>query len=222
MKLELITRKPDSAAHPTPILFVHGAWHAAWCWDEYFMPYFARRGYLSFAMSYRGHGGSDGRDSLLRNLSRDYVEDLSQVTQDIEQQTGALPIVVSHSLGGYVTQKLLERRQLPAAVLLASIPTTGALPFFGRFMLRHPAAFFKAALTLDGYHFIGTPALTREAFFSADMPDDRVKAYLARMNHESYLAGFEACVNLPRPGKVRTPLLVLGAADDQVFTQAEV
>ena len=74
MQLELITRKPTSAAHSTPILFVHGAWHGAWCWDEYFMPYFAQQGYTTFALSYRGHGNSDGRDSLLRNLAREANE----------------------------------------------------------------------------------------------------------------------------------------------------
>jgi hypothetical protein len=32
--LEVITYKPLSSPRPTPLLFVHGAWHGAWCWIE--------------------------------------------------------------------------------------------------------------------------------------------------------------------------------------------
>ena len=39
MQLEVITHKPK-AVSSTPILFVHGAWHGAWCWEN-FLPYFA-------------------------------------------------------------------------------------------------------------------------------------------------------------------------------------
>ncbi len=45
MQLEVITHKPK-AVSSTPILFVHGAWHGAWCWEN-FLPYFAERGYES-------------------------------------------------------------------------------------------------------------------------------------------------------------------------------
>lgn len=62
MQLEIISRKPASSARPTPLLFVHGAWHAAWCWAEYFLDYFAAHGYESSALSLRGHGGSEGHN----------------------------------------------------------------------------------------------------------------------------------------------------------------
>lgn len=42
--LELISHVPASPAHPVPLLFVHGAFVAAWCWDDHFLPYFAQRG----------------------------------------------------------------------------------------------------------------------------------------------------------------------------------
>ena len=42
--LEVIDKGAVSEAHPAPLLFVHGAWHAAWCWDEYFLSYFADKG----------------------------------------------------------------------------------------------------------------------------------------------------------------------------------
>jgi len=64
MKIELITRKPDDKPKATSLLFVHGKWHGAWCWDEHFLPYFAAYGYDSTALSLRGHADSEGREGL--------------------------------------------------------------------------------------------------------------------------------------------------------------
>jgi hypothetical protein len=47
--LELVDRGSCSDAHPTPLLFVHGACHAAWCWDAHFLDYFADRGFRALA-----------------------------------------------------------------------------------------------------------------------------------------------------------------------------
>ena len=38
MKLEILSEKPKGTPKQTPILFVHGAWHGAWCWEK-FLPY---------------------------------------------------------------------------------------------------------------------------------------------------------------------------------------
>jgi len=62
VNLEVITEKAVSDVRSVPILFVHGMWHAAWCWAEHLLPYFAQHGYASYALSLRGHGGSEGRD----------------------------------------------------------------------------------------------------------------------------------------------------------------
>jgi NADPH-dependent stearoyl-CoA 9-desaturase len=35
--LEVIDKGSSTAQHPAPLLLVHGAWHAAWCWDENFL-----------------------------------------------------------------------------------------------------------------------------------------------------------------------------------------
>ena len=64
MNLETIKEELVSDAHPTPFLFVHGVWHAAWCWAEHFLPCFAQHGYISHALSLRGHGGNEGRERL--------------------------------------------------------------------------------------------------------------------------------------------------------------
>jgi pimeloyl-ACP methyl ester carboxylesterase len=53
-RLEIITQQPKKDAGLTPLLFVHGGWHGAWCW-EFFQSYFAEQGYVSHALNLRGH-----------------------------------------------------------------------------------------------------------------------------------------------------------------------
>ena len=61
LDLEVIARKAEGGSEYPPLLFVHGSCHAAWCWDEHFLPYFADHGFDSYALSLRGHGGSAAR-----------------------------------------------------------------------------------------------------------------------------------------------------------------
>jgi len=89
--------------------------------------------------------------------------------------------------------------------------------------MRHPAAFLKANATLKLYPIVGTQELTREAFFSSQMHEETVKTYYHRMQNESYRAFLDMMLlKLPRPGRVKTPMLVLGAANDTIFSQKEI
>lgn len=219
MQLEIVTQEPQTDPHPTPILFVHGAWHGAWCWAEHFLPYFAEHGYASLALSLRGHGTSPGRERLRRTRIADYVTDVAQVVSQLPKP----PILVGHSMGGLIVQKYLETHSAPAAVLLASVPVMGVVKTTLRTAMNHPLPFLKANLTWSLYPIIGTPTLTREAFFSMDMPAEQLDRYFVRMQDESYPAFLDMMVfNLPRPKKVAVPLLVLGAANDTIFHPDEV
>lgn len=219
MNLEVISREPRNNPRPTPILFVHGAWHGAWCWAEHFLPYFAEHGYASHALSLRGHGASEGRQRLRRARIADYVADVAQVARQLPLP----PVLVGHSMGGLIVQKYLERYSSPAAVLLASVPVAGVLNATLRIARRHSLLFLKANLTLSLYPLISTPGLAREAFFSADIPEDRLDRYFANMQDESYLAFLDMLVfGLPKPSRVGTRLLVLGAASDTIFHPREI
>ncbi len=219
MQLEIITQEPESISQAPPILFIHGMWHGAWCWAEHFMPYFAQRGYPSHALSLRGHGGSQGRDRLRWTSLADYVSDVAQVADQMDEP----PILVGHSMGGMIVQKYLETHRAPAAVLLASAPPRGVIPATLRVFLRHPLAVLKANLTLSMYPVVGTPQLAQEALFSADMPEDKVTSYASRLQDEAYRAYLDMMgLNLPRPQRVETPLLVLGAKNDMIISRKDV
>ena len=61
-----------------------------------------------------------------------------------------------------------------------------------------------------------------DAFFSPHVSGEEIARHFARVQPESFRMELETMLfNLPRPGKVKTPLLVLAAANDRVFTVAE-
>lgn len=219
MNLEVISKQPSSSPRPTPLLFVHGAWHGAWCWAEHFLEYFTTRGYAVHALSLRGHGASPGRDRLRWTRLADYVADVAQVASQFPKP----PVVIGHSMGGAVVQKYLETHPAPAAVLLASVPPAGVLATTLRIARRHPLEFVKTNLLLSLYPLIGTPALAREAFFPASLPQDKLRTYFAQLQDESYRAFLDMLLfDLPKPQRVTTPVLVFGAANDTIFYPYEI
>jgi len=65
---------------------------------------------------------------------KDYVETLESQIKLISPA----PVVIGHSLGGAILQKYMENHQLPAAVLLASLPPKGMPPMVLGVLRRHP------------------------------------------------------------------------------------
>ena len=219
MKLDIISKSPLVANGSPPLLFVHGAWHDAWCWDVHFLDYFVQHGFNVHAVSLRGHGGSEGREKLRWMRIAQYVDDVVAAADQLESQ----PIVIGHSMGGHVVQKYLERRVAPAAVLLASLPPAGALRTTLRILRRHPWIFLKMNLTLSLQPLVATPELAREYFFSQELSDGQLQGYWEQLQDESYMSFLDMLVlNLPKPQKVRTTMLVLGAEMDAVFSVDEV
>jgi alpha-beta hydrolase superfamily lysophospholipase len=90
-------------------------------------------------------------------------------------------------------------------------------------LTRHPLAFLKANLTMSLYPVVNTPSLSRELFFSPDIPEAEFKEYFSRIQDESYFAFWDMLLlNLPRPKRVKgTPILVLGAERDRIFPRAQ-
>lgn len=217
--LEVIDKGCVSQDHPVPLLFVHGAWHGAWCWDENFLGYFADLGYRALAVSFRGHGGS-AIDKPLRTCSvEDYVEDVTSVADSLPVD----PVVIGHSMGGLIVQKYLEARRAPAGVLMASIPPRGNYGSSLRWLRNHPWHAIKVAVTGRSLPYINTPELAREKFFSPETPEEQVLECAARLQEDSARVSIDCLMlNLPRPDRVTTPLLVLGAEQDGAHTRKEV
>lgn len=219
MNIELISRIPSTADHAVPILCVHGAWHAAWCWEKHFLPYFAEKGYAAYALSLRGHGMSDGRRDLVRHRVKDYVEDVRSVVLRLTRP----PILIGHSLGGHVVQKYLEQYPVPAAVLMASVPVGGIVKMLTRLARTHPLRFLKVNTLFTLYPFVDTPRMAKEMLFSEGMNGEELKEYHGKLQDESYLSFLDMTFLAPlRPWRITSDVLVLGAENDRVFYRRDI
>jgi pimeloyl-ACP methyl ester carboxylesterase len=218
-KLELISRLPSRPRSAPPILFVHGAWHGAWCWDEFFLDHFAARGYAAHALSFRAHGESEGRGGLHRCRIRHYVEDVAAVAAALPSS----PILVGHSMGGFVVQKFLETNSAPVAFLLASIPPNGARSTYARLMRHRPLDVLRANATLSLWPIISDPQRAQRLLFSEAALRGDVARRHRLLQDESVLSVLD-CLALERVSvnHVRSPVHVMGAADDAIVTSHEI
>jgi pimeloyl-ACP methyl ester carboxylesterase len=219
MELELLEAHPAPGAEPAaPLLFVHGAWHGAWCWERV-LPFVAARGHDAYAVSLRGHGRSPLRRSLRLTTLGDYVEDVAAAVARV----GRDPILVGHSMGALVVQRYLAGGGRAAgAVLLAPVPRSGALATTLRFAARHPLAFLEVNLTWSLWPALRTPALARELLLSETFSAEEVRVIHARLQDESYLAYLGMLLPRLDPSRVRVPVRVVGAGADGLFGAEEI
>jgi pimeloyl-ACP methyl ester carboxylesterase len=213
--LELISHAPASPAHPVPLLFVHGAFVAAWCWDDYFMPYFEQQGFSAFSLSLRGHGGSSGREGLSLASINDYETDVLRIVRHV----GEPVVMVGHSMGGMVVQRSLHRVNAAAAVLMASVPPEGLLGSSLLLAAREPALVQEINLIQNSQPGFATMEGLRHAIFSGCISNAEVSRHFARMQPESQRAVFD--LSWPQHffiGRATgVPVLVLGGGNDAFF-----
>lgn len=205
----------------SPILFVHGMWHAAWCWNENFFDYFEQRGLAPHALNLRGHGGRlTGPRSLRWTSLADYVQDLCDAVALFRNT----PVLIGHSLGCLLVEICLERVRPPAAVLLA--PTRHAI--FRRstvgFFQRHPWRCVELVLRGSMRPVVATPKLGQEMLFAPTHPPDQVQLYCSRLQDESFRVATELLLGIgPRPTtSPSTRILVLGGGVDRAVSRGAV
>ena len=133
------------------------------------------------------------------------------------------PFLVGHSMGGFVVQKFLETHLSPAAFLLASIPPGGARPMYVRLMRNQPLDVLRANATLSLLPFISDPDRAQRLLFSAAMSPEDVARYHRLLDDESMLGALD-CLALEQvvPTEVRSPIHVMGAADDAIVARCEI
>jgi alpha-beta hydrolase superfamily lysophospholipase len=208
--LEVIEKGSSSDAHPAALLFVHGATLGAWTWEG-FLDFFADNGYRAIALNLRGHGGSPVSKPLNKCTIADYVDDVRSVAANLE----ATPILIGHSMGGFIVQKYLETGTAPAAVLVSSAPPRTWWPAALRCARKHPWPAIKVAMTRKALNMYPTSGHMREILFSPSTPEPIVEQCFARLQEESFRAldMDMGLLNLVHPRRVTTPMLVLEGAD---------
>ena len=214
-ELEILHRAPTVTSQGLSLVFVHGAYAAAWCWEEHFMPYFAEHGYPCYALSLRGHGGSEGHEYLALTSLEGYVAAWGRVLDDIEGPV----VLVGRSMGGMVIQQYLHKHAVHGAVLLASVPPEGLLNSALQLAFREPQVFLELNMvhSSEGRH-TAIDNIGR-ALFSPALPRSEMIKFLTRFQPESHRAILDMSF-LPFRFQGRAqqvPMLVLGAGKDTFF-----
>ncbi|KAL0034437.1 hypothetical protein WJX79_002369 [Trebouxia sp. C0005] len=225
--LRLNANKAPRHAKP-PLVMLHGSGHAAWCYQETFMPYFADRGYDTYAISFRSQGESD------RQLGVKSAGTLGSHAADLDHFVSTLdqpPVIIAHSLGGLIAQRYVlqdstaKPHQKPAGlVLLASAPPAGNGSLVGRTMRKRPLFSIRLTWGFITRSYSRSLSLFKEMFMSCDIPEQDVQRWFKLLQDNmspvqlvdlAYMNKHELPMPKPLPG-FSTPVLVMVGDQDVV------
>lgn len=197
-----------------PLLLVHGMCCTGDVWSNY-RTYFEAKGHAVYTPTLRPELRL--RRSPPKALGQlrvdDYVDDLEQVVDQIEAETGQTPAIIGHSMGGLLVQVLAQRGRGRAVVSVSPTP----IP-----MVSPPVLSFITRLTEFGLRTrLGPRAVLPPAFmanrdvFNCVVPTERLGHWKA-MVHES-LSVFADFRNAHvDPKDVRMPALIVGCSRDRL------
>lgn len=219
--LETFARLPASSrTRKPPLLFVHGGYVDGWCWTPHFLPWFADQGWPAHALSLRGHGGSGGREMLFATGLDDYAADVERVAGSL----GEPPVLVGHSMGAAIVERMIAMHPVRAAVLVAPVPPTGLVPVATRLAMERPdylahmVSMDPSRLSADVLHAL------RPYYFSDDVEPAILAESVRHLTGESSRALLDLSLRLHwlKPERNGIPLMVLGAEGDRISTPADV
>jgi pimeloyl-ACP methyl ester carboxylesterase len=207
--LELIHVPAQGKQNGPPLLFIHGGFHGAWCWADHFMPWFSQRGFDCYAISYRDHGESARTKQHDEWRLRDYVDDVRWAVAQLPER----PILIGHSLGGTIAQKLAAEGRYPAMVLLAPSPIGGSNRAALRMLFNFPGPMYRAMV--KGDLAAALPAFL-SFFLSDDLPQAEREQIAARCTgRTSQKAANDAFyLDCPKPKPLGIPVLVVSGEKD--------
>ena len=222
LKLEVQSQQAYAGlAKKAPMVFIHGSYHAAWCWSEHWFDYFASRGHDCYALSCRGQGRSDVPKGVsVAATLEEHADDVTAFCASLEKP----PVLVGHSFGGLVAQRVMCQQYPPslaALALVASVPPTGNGPMVGRFLRRSPIASIKITYAFIAGAFKTNAALCRECFFSNDLSETTLLKHMGQIAESCNvrlldLKALDNVLPIPAPKQGSAPVCVLGGRDDFV------
>ncbi|GFH46918.1 hypothetical protein CTEN210_03392 [Chaetoceros tenuissimus] len=168
-----------------PLLFIHGSFHASWCWEKHFMPYFASLGYPCYAISLRGTGNTFAGEGVKKVKLSQHANDVSDFVDYIRKEEGedSKPVMIAHSFGGLAIMRFLEEnllsgdkscKDLPISgqVSMCSVPPSGNGKLTMRYLRRSLRDSWKVTAGLAMKKCISDEALCRELFFDEDQDQE--------------------------------------------------
>lgn len=160
------------------VMFVTGAFVTHHCWDEWKV-YFEDRGYTTLAPAWPFKDATAAELRARQPHDTDLARlTLAELVDHYARMAGNLPekpIIIGHSLGGLITQILLNRDLAAAAVAIHSVPPQGIIPYEFSF-LKSTWGALGLFTSLDETYLM--PFDTWQYAFVNEMPlEDQQKAY---------------------------------------------
>jgi pimeloyl-ACP methyl ester carboxylesterase len=205
-ELNVLRAVPDVASH-RPVLFVHGYFVDATVWTPW-LERFASHGIPAYAVHLRGRAGSRPSVDPGRASIEDFADDAELVAREI-----AAAAVVGHSMGGLIAQKVAERGDIGAVVLITPAPPRGisvlSLPLALRQLRYFPAILLSRPVRpgredLRALVLNRVPARDQYALLDLMIPDS------GRAGRDMSITGVPV-----DPGRVKCPMLVVSAEHDR-------
>ncbi len=220
MEIDLIKSKPQLLKENQPALvFVHGAWHGAWCWQEHFIPFFTDHGYECYTFDLPNHGASKDQKGINKYRIADYLNHLELALAQISQPF----VLIGHSMGGYIIQKYLEKHDCHAAILMATVPGKPIWRLFFKLFWEQPITMLKLVATLDLFHLVNSTEKASTLLFSDTLAKEPMEVYAKKLGGESFrvmLFDF-LLAKIKRRKNLSMPMLVQGAGKDNIIARAE-
>ena len=212
--------KSADAGRKPPLLFVHGGYSDAWFWEPYFLPYFAKRGYASHALSLRGHGASGGIETLFVTGLDDFAADVTNVAANLPKA----PVLIGHSMGAAIIERLLATQPVRAAALVAPVPPGGLLAMAARLATGQPEYALQFSQIDPARMSRQVLEALRPFYFSDDVAPESLTQASAHLCAESPRVLLDLSVRLQwqLPERGGVPLFVLGAEGDRISTPDDV
>lgn len=203
--------RPAAATRP-PVLFVHGYFASATVFTEW-LPLFASRGIPAYAVNLRGRAGSRPGTDLGRASIDDFVDDAAAVARHLGS-----PVVLGHSMGGLIAQRLAERGEVRAAVLVSPAPPRGITVLSPRLaikQLKYLPSILRSRPVVPHREDLREIVLNR-------VPPAQQSVLLDQLIPDSGRAGREMSISgVPVDrARVRCPIVVIAADDDRFIPMA--
>lgn len=114
-------------SQPIPVIFVHGLWLHSTSWNPW-LDLFRDNGYAPQAPGWPGESGTVAASRSNADLMAGFgIDDVVDHYASVIGGLDALPIVIGHSFGGMICQKLLGQGLATAAVAVDPAPIKGVL-----------------------------------------------------------------------------------------------
>jgi len=201
-------------AAPT-IVLVHGAWHGGWCWSKV-AGHLEGEGFSVVSVDLPGHE-TPGSSRRFWNTLSSYVEHVGAVVDDIAGDV----VLVGHSMGGLITQRVLEKRSVARGVLVASVPRRGVSGAVLRMLRSEPKQLLESVGSFSLWPMVSDDERVRHNFFAPGADEAEVVAAGKLLQNESYVAFLQMILGGSKPSRVSSPVSVIAAEHDTIFTLDE-